>query len=189
MDRLSVPQPFRAGAAWWVLAAIGAASAVVGFPGLTAALLAVGFGAVAGYKTAGAAWRRAKLRHDADSLLRVGVRVHPDSALLTWRSAELTAPRQRRMLARSLTSLIEEVDRPTPLPALPVNRKALRRHAALAAAVASRLARLERPVGPRGIVLVSDLLTNVFASPLFGRKDERQVREALESSLDALDRL
>jgi hypothetical protein len=187
MDRLQVPQPLHDGAAWWLLAALGAASALVGAPPVTAVLLAVGLGAVAGFKTGRAAWRRQKLRRTADSLLRLGVRVHPDSALLMWRSAELTSPRRRRILARSLTSLLEELDRPTPVPAIPVNRKALRRHAALAVAIASRLTRLDRPVGARGVILVSDLLTNVFASPLFGRETERQVREALEASLDALN--
>jgi hypothetical protein len=108
--------------------------------------------------------------------------------LLTWRAAELTTPRNRKRLAHALDHLIDEVaDEPSWVPVTPVNRQGLRPHLALVASLAMRLARLERPVSARGILLVNDLLTDVFASPLFGRKRERQVREALESSLAALD--
>jgi hypothetical protein len=53
----------------------------------------------------------AQRRRTADRLLGTGVKVHPQSELLTWRAAELTSARNRSMLARSLRGLVQEVDR------------------------------------------------------------------------------
>jgi hypothetical protein len=77
-----------------------------------------------------------------------------------WRVAELTADRERRLLARELRGVIGEV-RGTRLPGpAPLRGGALRPHVALLEAIAERLAALDTPVDPAGVIAVQRLLTS-----------------------------
>jgi len=88
-----------------------------------AACLLVALGQVARMRLA-----LARRRRTADRLLRTGVRVHPQSELLMWRAAELTSDHNRKMLAGSLRRVVREVDRPSLMTAVPLNRRNLRPH-------------------------------------------------------------
>ena len=71
------------------------------------------------------------------------------------------------MLARSLNGILCELERPSLVSAVPLNRRGLRPHLPLIRSLAARLAQLERPVSAQGIVLVEELLTDGYASPLY----------------------
>jgi hypothetical protein len=113
--------------------------------------------------------------------------VHPQSALLVWRAAELTSDRNRTILARSLTGIVQELEHPALISAVPLNRAALRPHVPLLRSLAARLNELERPVAPRGMVLVEELLTDGLTSPLYSGGRGMDVAAALVRCLDALD--
>ena len=140
-----------------------------------------------------ASWRlvlavrdRSARRRQADTLLRTGVRVHPQSTLLVWRAAQLTAPRNRRVLARSLRRMVRDVERSARSP-VPLNRVAVAPHVQLLHQLAARLADLSGKVTPRGMVLVEDLITDGLASPLYIGGRECDVRPVLQACLDALE--
>ena len=183
-----LPRPWTVALAY---AAVAGAATVVGFGiGLpwrvtlaaSVACLFVGLTQVG--RTALALGRR---RQAANRLLRTGVRVHPQSELLTWRAAELTSDRNRKMLAGSLGRVVREVDRPSLMTAVPLNRRGLRPHLPLVRSLIDRLASAERPVSAQGMVLVEELLTDGFVSPLYlgGRRED--VSGTIERCLAALD--
>jgi len=150
---------------------------------VSAAFVLVGLGK-AGLMLLGIAQRR----RAADRLLRTGVSVHPESELLTRRAAELTSVRNRRMLAGSLRSLVREVERPAVVSAVPLNRRGLGPKLPLFRSLVDRVADVERPVAPQGMVLVEDLLTDGFESPLYLGGRSEDVATAIERCLAALDR-
>ncbi len=131
--------------------------------------------------------RLAQRRRTADRLLRTGVKVHPQSELLTWRAAELTSARNRSMLARSLRGLVQEVERPSFMTAVPLNRRGLRLHLPLVRSLVARISDVDRAVAPRGMVLVEELLTNGFESPLYVGGRAEDVSKSIERCLAALD--
>ena len=147
-----------------------------------AACLLVALGQVARMRLA-----LARRRRTADRLLRTGVRVHPQSELLMWRAAELTSDHNRKMLAGSLRRVVREVDRPSLMTAVPLNRRNLRPHLPLVRWLADRLASLERPVAAQGMVLVEELLRDGFVSPLYLGGRREGLREIIERCLAALD--
>jgi hypothetical protein len=98
---------------------------------------------------------------------------------LAWRAEELTNPRRRLGLARSLQRLLAAVDGSPRSWGVPFDRHAVRRNAALVAAIASRLAAVHRPVHPRAVILVEQLLTDPDRSPLYARHADRELRAAL----------
>jgi hypothetical protein len=152
------------------------------------AVLVVACTLVAGWRLFAAVRRRNLRRREADTLLRTGVRVHPQSALLIWRAAQLTAPSNRRVLARSLQRVVRDLERRRPaVSPVPLNRAAVAPHAGLVHLLAARLADLPTQVAPRGMVLVEDLITDGLASPLYIGGRESEVRPVLEACLDALD--
>jgi len=185
---LSVPRPLLA-AAPLLLASLPAfalaATAVV--PPSVGLVAAAGCLALAAFRAALATWDRALLRRKADGLLRTGVNVHPQSALLVWRAAELTSARNRRVLANTLASLARELRRPSRVSPVPLDRRAVRPHHALLVALAARVAQLDRPVAPRGMVLVEELITDGLTSPLYIGGRAADVPAALERCLSALD--
>jgi hypothetical protein len=88
---------------------------------------------------------------------------------LAWRVEELVATKSRLDLAHSLRTLVRDAG-PRYLPsASPVNRVAVRAEAETILALAGRLADLDRPVAPRGIVLLKRLLTEP-SGPLYDRE-------------------
>jgi hypothetical protein len=128
---------------------------------------------------------RRALRRQADVILRGGARVHPESSLLSWRAAELTSPRRRRSYARSLQSIGKGLTGKTLPGAVPLNRAGVRPYAATLAALADRLGDLSRPVAPRGILLLEDLLTQ-GDSPLYAQENAEQLPERLREIETAL---
>jgi len=138
-------------------------------------------GAVRGW----AAQRRR--RRDADRRLAAAAgTVAPD---LAWRAAELTSRHERKLLVRSLRSVVDELSR-TYLPgASPLNRVALRPHVHELTVLADRLADLDRPVSPAGILAVQRLLTDPDG-PFYARgydASEAPTTRALARALAGLE--
>jgi hypothetical protein len=185
----SVPRPLPAAAPLLVaaLAALALAATALVPPAAALAVAAACF-ILAAFRSALATRDRWLLRRQADGLLRTGVKVHPQSALLVWRAAELTSVRNRRVLSSSLKRLARELLRPSTVSAVPLNRRAVRPHLALLQELASRLAQVDRPVAPKGMVLVEELLTDGRTSPLYIAGCDSDVpAAALERCLSALD--
>jgi hypothetical protein len=109
--------------------------------------------------------RVARLRRDADRAL-LGSNGSPISTTFAWRVAELTSPRERLALARSLRDLVDDLSSHTLPGAAPINRVGLRSRADELISLAARLEVLERPVAPRGMLLVRELLAD-GGSPLY----------------------
>jgi hypothetical protein len=175
--------PRRYAVTGWRACVLPAAALVLGLS--AAHVLAVRTGAVVGGLLAlpGLLWAvnerlgLAHCRRAADELLAALPYQVPGP--LAWRAEELTNPRRRRGLARSLQRLLVAVDGSPRSWGVPVDRDAVRRNAALVAAIASRLAAIHRPVHPRAVILVEELLTDPDRSPLYARHADRELRAAL----------
>jgi hypothetical protein len=172
---------------WLMIAAGALAVGVLGdLPQPVTVAITGLFAAVALVPVAMDAHDRAVLREQADDLLRAGARVHPDSALLTWREAELTSGRNRKTLARSFSRIALELEgRVVPGP-VPLSRAA-REHVAEIRALSERLGDLERPVTARGMALVEDLITDGFGSPLYVPERAKALGPTLQRCLAELD--
>jgi hypothetical protein len=104
-----------------------------------------------------------------------------------WRADELTSRSERNLLARSLRSAVRELGSPPGFRStVPLNRRALRPHAAELVALAERLDDLERPVAPAGILEVHYLLTSP-GSPLYLYSPEADVSETLTAIQQKLE--
>jgi hypothetical protein len=104
---------------------------------------------------------RVRARRDADAWLRVSDGRREDHPAFAWRAAELTARRERRILARSLRGIAAEATAPRAMPsASPLDRRGVAPHAAGISELADRVGDCDRPVSAAGILLVRDLLTN-----------------------------
>ena len=125
------------------------------------------------------------LRRNADRILRGGARVHPDSALLVWRAAELTSARKRRSFARSLRGVVRGLDGNALPGAVPLNRRGVRPYTAALVALAELVGDLSRPVAPRGMLLLDDLLTS-GDSPLYARENVDRLPGDLREIVRAL---
>ncbi len=180
----------------WVPAALsfGPAAAMLGFGfagGLEGRALAVApitilvFGVFLAVRRAS---ERGKRRAVADEWIALG---HDGlAARYGWRLEELRSPRERKLLAGSLRSVVREVGaRPTYVRSL-INRRALFPHRGLLVALANRLADLERPVSASGVVAVQRLLT-LPHSPLYARPEpdgpSRDTGAELGAILDRLE--
>jgi hypothetical protein len=102
-------------------------------------------------------------RRAADQWLRTGGAAIP---VHRWRAERLVSPRERRVLVRSLEEVLRDLSGRLMPGAVPLNRAGLRPHGGEIEALAERLGDLSRPVSPRGILLVHDLLT-LPGSPLY----------------------
>jgi hypothetical protein len=113
------------------------------------------------------AWRsiRASRRAADAELLRAPL----PPLRLAWRAAELVAPKRRLELARSVHRVVRSADPRYLRSAHPTNRVAVRGSADDLVAMADRLADLEHPVSPRGILLAERLLTD-GSGPLYDRE-------------------
>lgn len=109
------------------------------------------------------AWRRRRelreARGEADAELLLSASTTPRTA---WRSAELTAPKNRVGLARAVQRLLRSADARYLPGATPLNRIAVREHADTLRALAERLSALESPVGARGVLLLDRLLKDGY---------------------------
>lgn len=127
------------------------------------------------------ALRAARRRADAELLS-----TRLPSPRLAWRTEELVAEDSRVELGRSLTDVVHSADGRLLPGASPLNRAAIRASRAPLLALAARLYDLPRPVAPRGVLLVDNLLHN-GSGPLYGRSRLNGLRAELEQALAALD--
>jgi len=107
------------------------------------------------------------------------------AAPYVWRARQLTSPRERRTLARTLRLLVREaferpVGRRRPL-ALP----AVRAHRDEVLLLASRLEHVEEPVTPAGMLRVVDLVTD-GAGPLWTGVQDDRLGDAITTTLNLL---
>jgi hypothetical protein len=168
----------------FVVTAVGLAT---GLSWRVIASVAVACGVLAVAQIARARLALARRRREADALIRSGVRVHPASELLVWRAAELTSDRNRRTLSRSLRTIMSELQRRPFTSPIPLDRRAVWPYRWLVEALAARVGQLERPVSARGMVLVEELLTDGFMSPLYIGGEDKDVAVAVERCLRVLE--
>jgi hypothetical protein len=125
--------------------------------------------------------RNERRRADAELL---GTRL--PSPRLAWRTEELVADANRIDVARSLADAVHAADERLLPSAAPIDRNAVRANRAELLDLASRLFAVERPVQPRGVLLVERLLVD-GAGPLYGRNDPVRLRVAVRKARAALD--
>lgn len=109
-------------------------------------------------------------------------------AATALRARQLSDPRSRQRLARSLRGIVAYADRVEGRPlfsAVVVDRAAVRADREAILGLAERL-EAEDPVNPRGIVLARRLLTDGIDSPLYNRRCGRTVAAAIWEVSDAL---
>ncbi|MGA2320984.1 MAG: hypothetical protein ABSG95_09635 [Solirubrobacteraceae bacterium] len=110
------------------------------------------------------------------------------TAALTLRARQLTHPRTRQQIARSLREIIDYVDRHGSrrvISSVVIAPAAVRTGRRAILGLAERLEGTA-PVNPRGVVLVRALLTDGL-SPLFNPYSERTVTEAVFEVQEALE--
>jgi len=109
------------------------------------------------------------------------------SPRLAWRTAELVSDENRLALGRSLTDAVHAADERLLTSASPLARPAVRACRPQLLELASRLCDLDRPVMPRGVLLVERLLGD-GAGPLYGHGDPRRLRLGTAQARAALER-
>ena len=123
-------------------------------------------------------------RRSADAELIV-TRLPPPR--LAWRWHELVADVHRLQLGRALTDVVHASDERFLPSASPLDRGAVRACRAQLLDLASRLYDLERPVMPRGMLLVERLLDDT-SGLLFGKAGTRLLGLELKRTRAALER-
>ncbi len=106
------------------------------------------------------------------------------SELLTWRARELTSPHHRAELGRLCRRFVAERSDPR-CRAYAVNREALKRHLHLLAELGRRLEDSTKPVTPRGMILVGNVLRD-GGGPLFNPARADELGPMLAAALHAL---
>jgi hypothetical protein len=188
VHQLKLPRPIWIAAPWVALALISAGGAVAGLPPAICLGLAAGAVLVALVRMLLELRDLWALRRAADAVLRTGARVHPYSALLTWRAAQLTAESNRKVLARSLRNIVRDVEQPSLMSAVPLDRPRVREHAGLFGEIADRLAAVASPIRPHAVLLVEELVTDGARSPIYAGGDTRSdLGDVLRECLAALD--
>jgi len=178
--------PLAAAAPELCLAPLVAAVGIAGFARQWAAIAACALVLLAVYRATRAAVELGRRRRSADEWLLWGATVRPSSALLSWRARELLSPKLRSTLAHSLLRIERETRGKTLPGAVPLNKRALRRHLGLLCVLQRLLADQGRLVSVRGILLVDRLLTEP-GSPLYSYAPDDVLAEALSDALAALD--
>ena len=125
----------------------------------------------------------AAARRAADAEL-IGARL--PSPRLAWRTNELVGDGHRLRLAASIADVVHDSESRYLPGASPLNRGAARTEVAALLGLGSRLADTQRPVRPRGVLLVERLLTD-SRSPLYARERSAKLRAAIEEAAAALE--
>lgn len=107
------------------------------------------------------------------------------SLRLAWRAAELVVPKRRLELARSLRRLVRDADSRYLPNAQVFNRRAVRAATDNLLVVAERLADLEDPVAPRGVLLLERLLVDT-SGPLYDRELAAELAGRIDAAAGAL---
>jgi hypothetical protein len=125
-------------------------------------------------------------RRAADAWLRTatGGFVPPAYA---WRAEQLTSPRERRMLARTLRLIERSAYERSVGKLRPLNLPAVRAHHDSLELLACTLETLDEPVTPAGMLRVVDLVTN-GAGPLWGATKDAPLGDAIATTLAILTR-
>jgi len=136
----------------------------------------------------GSVWIRTALhRDDLTRALAEGV----DPAIsdqLSLRAAQLTAPRSRRLLTRSLRRTIAEAYKP----AMSRSRAAIIDRAAVLDAEDAITAMIDRvtssrPVRAEGMAIADRMLTNAERSPLYNAGEPGSLRRVIRAATAAMD--
>jgi len=180
-----VARLLAAPAALLVLAAgVGAAIAAGLVPGRWLGLAVVVAGVAGVYELVRALVILQRRRRAADDWLRTATGDFV-AAPYAWRARQLTSPRERRTLARTLRLLVREAferpvgwRRPLPLPAV-------REHRDEVLLLASRLEHVEEPVTPAGMLRVVDLVTD-GAGPLWTTTKDDALGDAIAKTMTLL---
>ena len=162
------------------LGATGAASAgVATAAGGVLLFLAVIRGGYAWFDT-----RRCRVL--ADRLLCTHPRSTISSPLTDWRARQLTSERTRRRLVKRLQGLIRAADAGLRAGSSPFDRRAIEQSLFLLRRLDRRLGDLSRPVSPRGILVVGELVDG-STSPFSRPEAAAELPDALTETLAALD--
>ena len=183
---LDLPRPFRAAAP---LAALAIAAALFDIdsrlPWLVGAVGALFFAAAAAARAVRARLELAAVRRTADRLIVHEPRTIDASELTRWRCEELTSQSARDALRHEIERVLAEAD-PRKLPgACPLNRPAVRAHAATLRELGARVGG-SRPVSARGILLTRALLRD-SSSPLYSDRADLLLPRELERVRGALE--
>jgi hypothetical protein len=183
---LDLPRPGRA-ALPFVLLCVGALGFEVDrrLPWIVGAIAAGSFGAAAALRAYRARRELEAVRRTVDRLIVLEPHSSETSALVRWRSLELTAPSYRKTLARETERILSMLDRGSLPGASPLRRPAARRCEDLLRLLAAKLAS-DHPVTPRGVLLARQLLRDP-GSPLFSDESEHLLPRALKRVLGALE--
>ena len=122
-------------------------------------------------------------RREADAEILAS---HLPSPRLAWRIEELVADGNRIDLGRAVTGVVHAADERLLPGATPLDRSAVRACRSELLDLASRLYDLDRPIRPRGVLLLDHLLED-GSGPLYGRRDPARLREALGHVRGELD--
>jgi hypothetical protein len=182
---LDLPRPGRAALPFAILclAALGF-EADPRLPWIVGALTAASFGGAASLR-AFRAWRELEaVRRTVDRLIVLEPHSSETSALVRWRSLELTAPACRKTLAREVKRVLSMLDRGSLPGASPLRRPAARHSEGLLRLLLERLAD-DHPVTARGVLLARQLLRDP-GSPLFSDESEHRLPYAIKRVLGAL---
>ena len=109
------------------------------------------------------------------------------SPRFAWRTRELVSDEHRLDLGRSLTATVHSADERFLPSASPLDRGAVRASSSQLLELASRLLDLERPVMPRGVLLVERLLSG-RESPLYARVEQARGARGDRADAAALER-
>ncbi len=132
---------------------------------------------------------------EARRALRTARRVADDELLVTrlppprlaWRRDELVADGHRLQLGRSLIDVVHASDERFLPNASPLDRGAVRECRSQLLDLASRLCDLERPVMPRGVLLVERILADTSGA-LYSGTGTRLLALELKKTRNALER-
>jgi hypothetical protein len=183
---LDLPRPLRAGAPLAALALVAAAFDIdPRLPWLVGVVAGVCFAAAAAVRATRARLELTAVRRTADRLIVHEPRTVDASALVRWRTEELTSPAARAALRRELERTLAELDPRTLPSASPLRRPAARANEYLLRRIAARIGGTA-PISARGIVMTRALLRDA-SSPLYAEEAERLLPRALTRVLGALE--
>jgi hypothetical protein len=183
---LDLPRPGRAALPFAILAL-----AALGFeadrrlPWIAGALAAGFFGGAAALRAYRARRELESVRRTVDRLIVLEPHTSETSALVRWRTLELTAPAYRTSLQREVVRVLSMLDRSSLPGASPLRRPAARRSEDLLQLLSRRLAD-DRAVTARGVLLARQLLRDP-GSPLYSDESEHLLPRAIKRVLGALE--
>lgn len=181
-----LPRPGRA-ALPFVLLCVAALSFELdpNLPWVIGAIAAGSFGGAGALRAYRARRELEAVRRTVDRLIVFEPHSSETSALVRWRSLELTSPSYRKGLRRETDRVLSMLDRSSLPGASPLRRLAARRSESLLQLLSAKLGG-GQPVTARGVLLARQLLREP-SSPLFSDESEHLLPQALKRVLGALE--